>query len=671
MRLRGHSLKELALMQFDEITKSDDYSRFLLSENIFTPDKPFNSYVAYMPQNYVSQLDDSTLVEKVISDTNRIYHTRLSIIQDIENHLDYLNEISDGRNVSEASIPQGENDAFDRPSIDWAKRILTIYNDDNQLVRETSRGLENVTTHLIDMFGMRETLPLKVGELSGGFKMRLCLLTQLIHSPQLLFLDEPTNNLDLASVTFLSKILKRLIGTNGLSVLLVSHSPSFLNSICTSIFQVPGDGTLSHHVGDFDNFVQKGSHSLQSRTSRLQHMEANLKKLQQEYKMKVESTKGSQRQRKVLLSQKRQLIEETEEMVNNMKDASKSAYSDVYEKCVLLNDSPTTTPKLLHHPLIKRGTFVFPDRPAFALRDVKLRNEAGEVLVSNLSLNIYNGDRVVILGNNGVGKSTLLTLLNAMAHASKMGIEDVNSVLKPRSYFHVSGGECQGGRNSDVNYFSQNCSDVLKSRLTVEMLAMKFGGLDMSNTQQLTDYLSTFHLHDFMNTNVCDLSFGERSRFILALQFLRDSAFLLLDEPSNHLDIYMQKTLHSLLNNVYTGGGIIVATHDLQLLQNLERVTTVLYIHEFDRLYTFNGDFRDEYIRLKHDTPDLSHEEIGAFLENCRTRYEPRICAPTVDPTSTPQTEEMTRRRLKRLKSFSGSSCKPGKPRIKNAKRYT
>ncbi|ORM42024.1 putative ABC transporter ATP-binding protein YheS [Babesia sp. Xinjiang] len=670
MRKRGHSLNDLSHMQLDEIIASGDYSRFLNFESIFTADTSLYSHVAYMRQNYVLKLDDSMLVEKIIKDTHTACRTRISIIQEIEDHLDHLNYIASGTIAAGIHILEGK-DADAIKKAEWAKRILTVYNSDSQFVREMSRDLDIKITHLIEMFGMRDMLTLRVGELSGGLKMRLCLLIHLINRPQLLFLDEPTNNLDMESVTFLSTIIKRLIKTTGLSVLLISHNLHFLNTLCSSILHVPGDGTLSLYTGDFDKFVEKGSSLLQGRKSRLQHLEANLKKLQQQYHVQLESTKGSQKQKKVSLSQKRQLIEETEDMVERVRGAQKSSYSDAYERCLLLNTPYANTDQFMHLPLLKRGTFVFPDKPAFTLQNLKLCNKANEALLSNVSLTIHNGDRVLLLGNNGSGKSTLLSLLNAVAHASNTGIEDVNIVLNGQSHFRVESGYCKGKKNTSVNTFSQNCSDLLRSTLSVETLAMNFAGVDASRSEQLTKYLSAFHLQEFMDVNVCDLSFGERSRLLLALQFIRDSAFVFLDEPSNHLDVYMQKKLSHLLNKVYTKGGVVVATHDLQLLQSLERVTTVIYIHERDKVYVFNGEFKDAYHRLKTDKPDVSHDAMGAFLEGCKRSY-PRDPFPhATRPNSMPEGEDSKQKRSKSQKHDSRSSYTPRRGKIKNAKRYT
>ncbi|GFE54005.1 ABC transporter ATP-binding [Babesia ovis] len=667
LRVRGHNLRDISHIPLGDILKSEDYSRFLLSDNIFKSDTSFNNEVAYMRQNYVSQLDNSMLVEQVINNANSIHHARMSIIQDIEDNLDYLNSMIDDLD----SAPIMERSFTISSNVDWTKEVLSLYNSENHSVREMCKDVDIRTTSLVDMFGLRDTLPLRVGELSGGFKMRLHLLTQLINRPRLLFLDEPTNNLDMASVMFLSTILKRLIETSGLSVLLISHNSDFLNQLCTSIIQVPGDGTLAVYSGDFDKFVERGSTILQSKTSRLQNLEANLKKLQQQYQIQSESTKGSQKQKRVLLSQKRQLIEETENLVDQIKGAKKSAYSNVYEKSLLLSADSSNINEFTHLNLVKRGIFVFPDTPAFNLQDVVLCNKANEVLLSNVSLTIHNGDRILLLGNNGAGKSTLLSVLNAAARAANMGIEDVNMILYPESHSHIESGYCKGKRNTIINNFSQNCSELLNSTSTVDALAMKYADLDLSHMEQLTKYLTSFHLQDFIDVNVCDLSFGERSRLLLALQFLRDSTFLFLDEPSNHLDIYMQKTLSHLLNNVYTKGGIVVATHDLHLLQSLERITGVVYIHDRDKVYTFNGAFKDVYLSLRKEKPNISHEDMGNFLENCKIPYKRDTHLFAMDPYSVPEATGVKRKGPKGRKSVSRAPNTPGRAKIKNAKRYT
>nr|BAN65323.1 ABC transporter ATP-binding protein [Babesia bovis] len=252
-----------------------------------------------------------------------------------------------------------------------------------------------------------------------------------------------------------------------------------------------------------------------------------------------------------------------------------------------------------------------------------------------------------------------------------MGVDDINSVVEDNSHFQVEGGHWRGRGNGIVNTFSQNCSDLLNSKLTVGALAMKFGDLDMSDLEQLSKYLASFHLIDFMDVKVSDLSFGERSRLLLALQFLRNSTFLFLDEPTNHLDVYMQATLSTLLNNVYTKGGIIVATHDMELIKNLERVTGVVYIHERDRMYTFNGDFKEAYMKLRSENPHTSHKELGDFLDSCQHSYKRDIQLIPSNAYTNPVETVVKNKAPKGRKSVSKPKNTPGRAKMKNAKRFT
>ncbi|CDR94243.1 ABC transporter ATP-binding protein, putative [Babesia bigemina] len=670
LRIRKHNLDDLSHLRIDELLKSDDYMEFLDGQNIFTSNAYFNNFVAYVQQNYVTNLDDSMLVKDVIANSNTIHKTLLAIFRDIEKNLSSLSDIAGRMDIGSAAALQGSRQGNGELNIEWARRILTVYNNDNMAFQKKSGDVNVVASHLIDMFGMREVLSLRVGELSGGFKMRLALLTRLIHDPQLLLLDEPTNNLDIASVTFLSKVLRHLIETRGLSVIIVSHNASFLRSLCTSILQVPGDGTLKVHECDFDRFLHRGSKNLQSRMSRLNKLQSDCKKLKQQYNAKLECNKGSKNQKKVWLSQKRRLIDDTEELLRKVTGAEKSTYSDAYERSLLLHDSHFDAADLLRLPLVKRGTFVYPDKPAFSLQDATLRS-GSEALLCNISLQVHNCDRVLILGNNGSGKSTLLTVLNAAANAATMGIPNVNELLNRRSYVHVADGRCEAKENTSVNYLSQNCSDILTAASTVGTLAMNYGDMDMSNRQQLTEYMSHFYLKDLMDIRVRDLSFGERCRLALALQFLRDSNFLLLDEPSNHLDLYMKRNLVLLLNNVYTRGGIILATHDLQLLERLERITTIFYIHQFDKTYTFKGDFKDTYLRFRREVPDASHTEMGNFLESCTYDYKHEVTPRMFDFDRSAGNDAVPCHPCKRLKRAVVMPQKRSKTKLKNAKRYT
>ena len=340
---------------------------------------------------------------------------------------------------------------------------------------------------------------------SGGWRVRIELARLLLLKPEVLLLDEPSNHLDLKSVIWLEGFLKNYDG----SILLISHDRHFINSLVGQIVHLDRGG-LTVYKGNYDAFEKH-------REERELHSEkaaADQKKRIDEIRRFIErfrakNTKATQVQSRIKQLSKMERIETTSQ--------------------------------------IKPIDFRFPQPSRFgrsAIEMVKVRKCYGDkVVYPELSLTLERGAKVALVGNNGVGKSTLMKM--------------IAGVIKPDA------GEVLLGSNVTRSYFAQNQSETLNDDLNVQDTLSEVAG-SMGRTQQQS-ILGAFRFSgDEIKKKINILSGGERARIALAKMLVAPSSILLLDEPTNHLDICSRTVLAAALADFE--GCLIVISHDRYFL---------------------------------------------------------------------------------------------------------
>jgi ATP-binding cassette subfamily F protein 3 len=370
-------------------------------------------------------------------------------------------------------------------------------------------GLEAEAKQILNGLGFRERdFNRLTDELSGGWLMRIALSKILLQSPDLLLLDEPTNHLDLQSLIWLENFLLNYPG----AIVIVSHDRVFLNHLIDRIAEIEGD-KIDLYYGDYDRYLVE-------KENRREILEATFKTQQKK-------------------------IEQTERFIERFR-AKNTKSSQVQSRIKMLE-------KIERIELPKerreiRFEFSPPKRSGHRVIEVKnLHKSYGETVVyRGIDLALFRGDKVALVGPNGAGKSTLLKIL--------AGVLDYDK------------GEVVPGKDVTRAYFAQHQFDLLRPENTVyeELLSI---ATDESQTQ-LRTLLGTFLFSgDDIEKKVSVLSGGEKSRLVLAKMLLKPANFLLLDEPTSHLDIASRNVLEMALKQFQ--GTICLITHDRHLINQI------------------------------------------------------------------------------------------------------
>lgn len=389
----------------------------------------------------------------------------------------------------------------------------------------------------------------KIGDLSGGQLSRVALGKILLEEPELLILDEPTNHLDLNAIEWLEKILKDYKK----AFILISHDVYFLDNVVNRVFEMEGK-TLKTYNGNYTEFsIQKEAY-LSGAVKAYDKEQDKLRKMEEfirRYKAGVKSKQARGR----------------EKILNRM------------EKM----ENPVITTKKIKLKFETDSTSV-----DLVLRIKNLaKSFDGKEIFSNLNLDIYRGDRVGVIGKNGVGKSTLLKIVNGMERQSK--------------------GDFKIGDRVKIGYYDQNHQGLNPKRTVLEELMYHF----VLSEEEARNICGAFlFTEDDVYKEIGSLSGGEKARVAFMKLMLDKPNFLILDEPTNHLDIYSREILAEALEE-YTGT-ILVVSHDRNFL---DCVVNNIYEVKRDGAVLFKGDYnsylnqRDEVKETKDSKASLSFEE--------------------------------------------------------------
>ena len=379
----------------------------------------------------------------------------------------------------------------------------------------------------------REDQPASV--LSGGEKTRLCLARLLLTQPDLLMLDEPTNHLDLSSIQWLEDTLKKYRGT----VLIISHDRYFMNSVCDCMAEI-SMRRLVQYEGNYDQFTVKRQADIerQIREYKLQLAEiARQQAIIQRYRMynREKSIRAAESREKRLEKMERLERPVDEQHVRFSFEARRRTGDDV----------------LKVHGLAK--------------------GFEGRRLFENFDLHLRAGDRVAIIGPNGVGKSTLLNII-----ARKL---------------KADAGEVEFGANVDLGYYEQHQTGLDSEKDVLNELWDAFPRLDLDRVRSvLALFLFT---GDDVYKKISMLSGGEKGRVSLCKLMLKRDNLLLLDEPTNHLDMDSREVLEGALEDF--DGTILTVSHDRYFIN---RVADRIIEMRPDGVKEYLGNY-DDYLEKK------------------------------------------------------------------------
>jgi ATP-binding cassette subfamily F protein uup len=404
--------------------------------------------------------------------------------------------------------------------------------------------------------------------LSGGLKRRVLLAQALAHQPDLLLLDEPTNHLDLESIAWLEEFLK---GWRG-SVVFVTHDRRFLRALATRIIEIDR-GQLTSWPGDWDNYLRRKEERLHAESQASALFDKRLAEEEVWIRQGIKARRTRNEGRVRALQALRRERAQRREQQGNVRLAVAEAGSS--------------------------GKRV--------IEAENLRYEiGGRVLVDDFSVSILRGDRVGLLGPNGAGKTTLLRLLLGE--------------LQPQS------GEVRLGTNLEVAYFDQHRSALREDWSALDNVAegreyIEVGGSRKHALGYLQDFLFT---PERARAPITALSGGERNRLLLARLFARPSNLLVMDEPTNDLDMETLELLEERLGEY--SGTLLLVSHDRDFLDAV--VTSTLVLEGEGRIGEFVGGYSD-WLRQRASGPSA---EVTAALPPAMPAAAP---APAATPATT------------------------------------
>ncbi|MGB5982845.1 MAG: ABC-F family ATP-binding cassette domain-containing protein [Nonlabens sp.] len=429
-----------------------------------------------------------------------------------------------------------------------------------------------------------DDLSIKIKTLSGGQKKRVAMAIALLSDPQLLIMDEPTNHLDLEMIEWLESYFKQ----EDYTILMVTHDRYFLDRVCTEIIELD-NGQLYSYKGNYSYYVEK-------KEERLILEQTTQEKAQQLYKKELN---WMRRQPKARTTKSKSRIDD----FYQIKEAAMNRRKDHKVELEINMERMGTKVVELH----------------------KISKSFGEnTLFENFSYNFLRGERVGIIGKNGTGKSTFLNLLTGM--------------LPPDT------GKIVTGETVKIGYYTQKGININPGQKVIDVIK-EYGeyipltkGKIISASQLLERFMfDSKKKHDFVEK----LSGGERKRLYLCTILIQNPNFLILDEPTNDLDIPTLNVLENFLMDF--PGCIIVVSHDRYFMDKI--VDHLFVFNTSGNITDFPGNYSD--FRAYVGSTDISLEKDISKKTETPTAKEPSL--KKEDSSSGPSREQQ--KNLSRLEN--------------------
>ena len=411
-----------------------------------------------------------------------------------------------------------------------------------------------------------------VSTLSGGTKKRVALAQALVAQPDVLLLDEPTNHLDLDSIEWLEGLLVDFGG----SIITITHDRSFLDNVATRIVELDR-GKLLSYPGNFAAYLLQKEEQLAQEA--VIHARADKLLAQEEVWIRkgVEARRTRATARIVRLDNLR---------------AQRKARREVLGSVNMDVSSGASSGKLVAELTHVSKTFGAAKGMAAADAPADASQAKGRVIVHDFSATILRGDKIGLLGPNGAGKTTLLKLI-----LGELQPDPAPANAPPPEPGHSPWGTVRQGANISVAYFDQMRNALDLDATLEDFISPGSEWIEIgSRRQHVKSYLGDFLFSPARaNSPVRSLSGGERNRLLLARLFARPANVLVLDEPTNDLDIDTLELLEDLLQNY--DGTVFLVSHDRTFLDNV--VTSTIAYEGPGRWREFEGGVQDWLIQSK------------------------------------------------------------------------
>lgn len=445
-------------------------------------------------------------------------------------------EFDDSKTVLETVL---SSDLREMALIREYETLMAEYSEENQARLEKvmaemdsldAWSIESEVKTVLSKLGLSD-LSQKVGDLSGGLRRRVQLAQVLLNDADLLLLDEPTNHLDIDTIAWLTNFLK----SSKKTVLFITHDRYFLDNVATRIFELD-QANLIEYQGNYQDYVRL-------KAEQDERDAAALHKKKQLYKQEL-AWMRTQPQARATKQQAR---------INRFKELKGEVHQTVNNDDLEINFETSRIGK-------KVVNFEHVD---FAYED-------GEQILSDFNLIMQNRDRIGIVGDNGVGKSTLLNLINGDL-VPTAGVLDIGETVR-------------------IGYFSQQIKDMDESKRVINYLQEVADEVKTTvGTTSITELLEQFLFpRSTHGTQISKLSGGEKKRLYLLKILIEKPNILLLDEPTNDLDIATLTVLENFLNGF--GGPVVTVSHDRYFL---DKVANKILAFEEGGVREFFGNYTD------------------------------------------------------------------------------
>ena len=462
------------------------------------------------------------------------------IFNEMEQVFDYLKEQEQRMHALEEKLANPDTNDYDS--------ILKQYDQlQNTFRQENGYGYQSEIRSVLKGFGFDEDVwQAKISTLSGGERSRLAMAKMLLEHHDILLLDEPTNHLDITTVEWLEGYLKNYRG----ALVIVSHDQYFLDKVVTEIVEI-NQHSSTHYSGNYTFYLQEKKKNQEVAWKHYEEQQAEIKKTEeyiQKNIVRASTTKMAQSRRKKL---------------ENM--------------------------DILDRPGSDQGSVHFSfDIDKESGNDVLLVKDAAigyddEIMSEPINLDVKKGERVGIIGPNGIGKSTFLKSILGKIPMIK--------------------GTSQFGANVQVGYYDQNLKNLDPKKDVLHEIWDLYPRLD---EQVIRNKLGAFLFSgDDVLKPVAGLSGGEKARLTLTKLSMENDNFLLMDEPTNHLDIDSKEVLEDALKSF--AGTVLFVSHDRYLLNTLaDRIVDIGT--SGSKIYL--GDY-DYYLEKTTDTPSAETENVS------------------------------------------------------------
>lgn len=434
----------------------------------------------------------------------------------------------------------------------------------------------------------------RLSSLSGGYKRRALLAKALVNEPDLLLLDEPTNHLDVAGIEWLEEFLLSFSG----ALLFITHDRAFLRRLATRIVELDR-GHLSSWPGDYDGYLSKREQRLAVEASHHAEFDKKLAGeevwIRQGIKARRTRNEGRVRALKALREERRQRREHK----GNVK---------------MVLDRGEQSGKLV-------------------VEAESISKRFGEqTVLRNVTATIMRGDRIGIIGPNGAGKSTLLRILLGE--------------LQPDS------GTLKFGTRLKVAYFDQQRAQLDPERSVVDNITDRGDHIEINgHSRHVLSYLQDFLFPPARaRSPVKSLSGGERNRLLLARLFMQPANMLVLDEPTNDLDVETLELLEELLADY--DGTVLVVSHDRAFLDNV--VTSTLVFEGNGRVQEYVGGYEDWLRQRVSPMREASQAEKPAAAMRDGTRHLAVESKPAASADIPPAKRKLSYKEQRELEQLPG-----------------